>query len=123
MLVMKFGGAVLRSKEGFLKMVEILRAYREEELLLIISAFATATSDLDRAAKAAEKGDAEKAYALAENVIKSYGEFSQNILKDAATREALELFLKESYRHLKDYLRGVSITQELTPRTLDLIVS
>jgi aspartate kinase len=120
---MKFGGAVLRSKEGFLKMVEILRNYREEELLLIISAFATATSDLDRAAKAAEKGDAEKAYALAENVIKSYGEFSQNILADAATREALELFLKESYRHLKDYLRGVSITQELTPRTLDLIVS
>lgn len=123
MRVMKFGGAVMRNPEGFAAMTAILRHYRNEPLLVVVSAFSTVTRDLKHAASLAEQGDEHEALALADTILAQHERFSQELLRDEQTREALLLLLQEHGKRLREYLRGVAITRELTPRTLDAILS
>lgn len=123
MRVMKFGGAVMRNPEGFAAMTEILRQYRNEPLLVVVSAFSTVTRDLRRAAALAEQGDEHSALAQAEAIITQHETFARELLHDAITLDALSLLLRESGKRLREYIRGVAITRELTPRTLDAVLA
>jgi len=123
MKVMKFGGSVLRSHEGFTQMVNILRSQSNIPLLVIISAFATSTRDLERSARAAERGEQELAIAFCDEIIREHRHFSDELLTNTTTKDALGFFLDECATRLNQLLRGISITRELTPRTLDIILS
>lgn len=123
MKVMKFGGAVLRSREGFTQMVDILRSQSGVPLLVIISAFSTSTRDLERAARAAENGDQDLAFSICDGIIREHHRFADELLAIKTTKDALNFFLDECETRLHQLLRGISITHELTPRTLDIILS
>jgi aspartokinase len=56
MNIIKIGGAVLKNREGFFRMTEILNKYTEKPLIMIVSAFSDATRKLESAARLAEKG-------------------------------------------------------------------
>ncbi len=123
MRVMKFGGAVMRNPEGFAAMTSILRQYRGEPLLVVVSAFSTVTRDLRRAAALAEQGDEPGALAQADLILAQHETFARQLLQDTATLEALSMLLRESGKRLREYLRGVAITRELTARTLDAVLA
>jgi aspartate kinase len=123
MKVMKFGGAVLRSREGFTQMVDILRSQSSVPLLVIISAFASSTRDLERAVRTAESGAQELAFALCDEIIREHRNFSDELLANITTKDALRFFVDECETRLHQLLRGIAITRELTPRTLDIILS
>ncbi len=123
MKVMKFGGAVLRSRKGFMQMVDILRSQSGVPLLVIISALASSTRDLERAARSAENGAQELAFALCDEIIREHRHFSDELLANKTTKDALSFFLDECETRLHQLLRGIAITRELTPRTLDIILS
>lgn len=123
MKVMKFGGAVLRSRQGFTQMVDILRSQSGVPLLVIISAFASSTRDLERSARTAESGAQELAFALCDELIREHRNFSDELLANKPTKDALSFFLDECQTRLHQLLRGIAITRELTPRTLDIILS
>lgn len=122
MKVMKFGGSVLRTSEGFGHMVRILKA-ESNPLLVIISAFGSSTRDLEQAARSAESGAQELAFAYLEEIITEHRRFADDLLTNSATKAALNFFLDESALRIRDLLRGISITRELTSRTLDIILS
>lgn len=119
---MKFGGSVLRNPEGFAHMVEILHQ-ETSQLLVIISAFGSSTRDLEHAARTAESGAQELAFAYLDAIITEHHTFAQDLLSNEATKSALNFFLDESSLRIRDLLRGISITRELTDRTLDSILS
>ncbi|MBK9246828.1 MAG: hypothetical protein IPM69_01630 [Ignavibacteria bacterium] len=119
---MKFGGSVLRNPEGFAQMVHILRA-ESAPMLVIISAFGSSTRDLEHAARDAESGKQDLAYAYSDAVLNEHRHFADSLLKDTTTKSALNFFLDESSIRIKDLLKGISITRELTNRTLDIILS
>ncbi len=123
MRVMKFGGLVLTNSAGFAAMTDILKRSLHEPLLLVVSAFATATRDLERSMLLAESGNESGALTALEAVLDQHRSFAHQLLRDASTREALEALINDSERNLKNFLRGVSITQELTTRTLDAALS
>lgn len=123
MRVMKFGGAVTQNPGGFAAMTAILRQYRDEPLLVVVSAFSTVTRDLKRAATLAEQGEEHAALALADTILARHEHFSHELLQNDDTREALLMLFREHGRRLREYLRGVAITRELTPRTLDAVLS
>lgn len=123
MLVMKFGGAVLKSPDGFLKMLEIIKDTEDDQILIVISAFAKSTRNLRTASELAEKGNYQEASELINQIIEEYSEYAKSIIKSNQILKLLSLDYEVSSKKVKDLLKGVSITRELTARTLDAVLS
>lgn len=123
MQVMKFGGAVLKSINGFVSMLDILKNYGNEPLLIVISAFSKSTTQLRTAAITAETGLENKSYKILDTVIEENTNFYKTLLKDNENIERLNIFFKKATKEIRSLLKGISITREVTPRTMDLILS
>lgn len=128
MIVMKFGGAVLRNEAGFRCMGKIL-SKAETPVLVVVSAFASATRDLEGAARLAQKGLHEEAAEGIEKMIRVHTELVHALFADGAFEDATNLdsaltsFIDEARVQLLDLITGVTITRQLTLRTLDRILS
>lgn len=120
---MKFGGAVLQSNEGFHRMLEILNNCEDNKILIVVSAFAKSTRNLQQAAITSEKGSLDEAYNQANDFINEYKEYSNKLINRKESLRILYSEFDQSAKRLKDLLKGVSITKELTNRTLDAIMS
>ncbi|MBP7093957.1 MAG: hypothetical protein KBB72_07905 [Candidatus Kapabacteria bacterium] len=123
MIVMKFGGAVLREPDGFRRMVRILQAQPGHGTLVVVSAFATATRDLEFASRLAQKGLAAEARERLDQVVADHRTLLRALLPSATTREGMEALLDEARTALTAVLDGVSTTRQLTPKTLDRILA
>lgn len=123
MTVMKFGGAVLREPDGFRRMVRILRKASQGPILVIVSAFATATRDLEFASRLAQRGLITEAEERLHHVIEDHFSLVRALLPVASSREGIESLLREAKTLLATLLKGVSTTQQLTARTLDRILA
>ncbi len=123
MLVMKFGGVILKNRNGFDALLNILESKKDEKALLVISAFSTATRDLKKAARTAEKGDETLACSMLDRIIDTHIQFTGTLLKDKAHSQALGQSINLLHTDIGQLLRGIAITREATPRTMDLILS
>ncbi len=121
--VIKIGGAVLKNKEGFHQITEILRRYYNNPTLIVISALSTATRNLKRAAKTAESGDETEARKIIDEIIELHSIFASELFQQSASYDAFARKLEECRKELYDYAKGLSITRELTARTLDAVMS
>jgi len=119
---MKFGGAVLRNEDGFRCMGKILRT-AETPVLVVVSAFASATRDLEGAARLAQKGLHDEASAGIETLMTVHKELAKALFTDQKIHEAIDAFIDEARVQLLDLVTGVTITRQLTPRTLDRILA
>ena len=57
MLVFKFGGASVKDAEGIINLVNVVKEYREKELLIVISAMGKTTNALEKLTNAYVKRD------------------------------------------------------------------
>lgn len=120
---MKFGGAVLRNPDGFLAMANILKSESKVPIMAVASAFSSSTRTLERAARLAENGQQELALATAKSVVEDHARLAEVLLGVEATRSALAHMVGEGAAAIHNLLRGISITRELTARTLDAVLS
>lgn len=118
--VLKFGGAVLNSAEGFRAMLQVLELYKNKKILTVVSAFGKSTRILTDAARQAESGDYEKAVLTASACINLYRKILSEISEKYPKAEAQFV---SAVSGLLNLLKGISITGELTARTLDAVVS
>lgn len=123
MKVIKFGGAVLNSINGFNKMLEIVKTNGSSKCLLVISAFSKSTRNLKKAAHTAETGDLAKAINISKELYREYCSFAKILFSNTDELENLIIQYNTSFDKLNDLLKGISITCELTDRTLDAIMS
>lgn len=119
---MKFGGAVLASSEGFRHMVEILKGERTPSLV-VVSAFASATRDLEFAARLAKKNLSTEAFEHVDHILEDHRTLIRQVISDLSARSTLDALLSEVRGTLSNLLRGIAITQQLTKRTLDHVLS
>lgn len=122
MKVMKFGGAVLKDEAGFIAMAEILHQNKAEPMLIVVSALSKVTRQLNEIAKIAKSGDEEDATKKLDYIIEQNISLG-TLLLTAENQLLLKKDLKELSDKLKSILRGIAITKELTPRTLDYVLS
>jgi aspartate kinase len=120
-IVAKFGGAVLQSPAGFEALCSRVRELLPTPLVLVISALAGVTRRLESAARAAERGDDAAAHHHAEALLSMHLEYCQRLFPELSLRRRVEGELLRIAEQLRRYLRGIAITQELTPRTLDRV--
>lgn len=122
MKVLKFGGSSVGSAENIKKVIGIIeKAVKENLCIVVLSAMQGITDALIDTAKTAECGDdafrskvreiSEKHLATAQKLL---GENSQDGTFD---------FIENRINELKSICEGVYLLRELSPRTLDRIVS
>jgi aspartate kinase len=112
MIVMKFGGSSVANAEKIRHVIDIVRGRLPRKPLVIVSAFRGVTDDLFRLGEQAVQGTAPSI----EPVRKRHQEALRELGLDGAMLDPL---LSE----LETLLKGVSLVKELSPRSLDYIVS
>jgi aspartate kinase len=112
MIVMKFGGSSVSDGARIRNVIEIVRERLPRRPIVVASAFRGITDDLFAAAEEALAGRD----ALPEKVKARH----QAVLADLGLPADL---VKDVFAELAVLLKGISLVKELTPRTLDYVVS
>lgn len=112
MIVMKFGGSSVSDGPRIRKVVDIVRERLPRRPVVVASAFRGVTDDLFAAAEEALAGKD----ALPEKVKARH----QTVLADLGLPADL---VQDVFAELAVLLKGISLVKELTPRTLDYVVS
>jgi aspartate kinase len=123
-VVMKFGGTSVEDAKAMLRTAEIVRGRRERGLkpVVVVSAMAKVTDLLLAAADAAGRGDKASALAISQRLRIRHCDTAAQLLQGelcAEIRAAIGLRCDS----LDNLLRGIASVGELTPRTLDKVVS
>ncbi len=112
MIVMKFGGTSLESRDALARVTAIVRARRERHPVVVVSAMGKTTNKLLAIAEHAVRGDAERAFADLES------------LRDYHFREGGSApVVDEQFTRLRELLQGLAVLGELSPRSQDAIAS
>ncbi len=123
-VVMKFGGTSVEHAEAIRRTVSIVKERRTLGLqpVVVVSAMARVTDQLLAAAKAAGEGDEPAALDLAAALRQRHLETAAE-LTGARHMARLAPELEHAFDALDALLSGVCAVGELTPRTVDLVVS
>ncbi|MGI8883785.1 MAG: bifunctional aspartate kinase/homoserine dehydrogenase I [Pyrinomonadaceae bacterium] len=122
MKVLKFGGSSVGNAESIGKVVEIIiKAIENDSCVVVLSAMQGTTDALIETGKLAENGDVNFRVKIEEIAGKHY-EAVRLLLPDWAQNELLN-FVEERISELKSFCEGIFLLRELSPRTLDRIVS
>lgn len=111
MLVMKFGGSSVASREQIGKVLEIVRGHAPACPVVVSSAHKGITDGLIAAAKAAASGSEPD-----HGVIARQAEIASTLGCNTGMLDPL-------FDELRDLLRGIRLVRELSPRSLDYISS
>ena len=111
MVVMKFGGSSVADAERIRHVASIIKAYKDEKPVVVLSAMGDTTDHLLEAANSAVEGKVDIS-----RVEKLHRETAEKL---GIKIEAIESLLKE----LTQLLTGLSMLKELTKRTRDYLVS
>ena len=127
MLVLKFGGSSVGSPQALEKVIEILKSHsrrensREKTTVVVVSAFSGVTDSLVELSKKIISGDT--AYYYTVNALKEHHlDIAAHFLPEKEMEKAEE-HLSKNFSQLLRIFDGVSILKELSPGTLDLIMS
>lgn len=119
MKVLKFGGSSVGSPESIKSIIAIVkdRIAKGEELVLVFSAFSKVTDQLIEMAELASKA---KDY---EPLLEAYIERHAKAATELGADEALLQQLEANHADLTNLLVGVKLVMEVSPRTMDYVLS
>jgi len=123
MKILKFGGSSIGSIEGIKNVIEIIchSNRKNQHVSVVVSAFDDTTDNLIKIGKLAEKGDITYKEQLAQ-VEKKHIDIVNTFIKNKRQRDVLEV-LNTTRSELDNVLNGVFLIKELSPKTLDFIMS
>ncbi|MGV6845490.1 MAG: bifunctional aspartate kinase/homoserine dehydrogenase I [Lutibacter sp.] len=120
MKVLKFGGTSVSSEESINNIIKIVKS-NTEPLVIVVSALSGITNQLILASELAEQKD--KSYLQIFNqIINQYHKLSKKFIKGKKYQE-LSLKFDRIFNDLLETLEGVYKIKEITPKSLDNIVS
>lgn len=121
MKVLKFGGSSVANAENISKVADIVASRCGERLAVVVSAMQGTTDALIALGREAESKGRTNAEKLDE-LRSRHLETAENLLSGAHQEEAAE-FIKLSFKELANLFDGVGLVRELSPKTLDKILS
>jgi aspartate kinase len=113
MIVMKFGGSSVESREAIGRVAEIVRARIDRRPVVVVSAMGKTTNKLLAIATAAASGKREEA-------IRALNELRAFHLRESA---GLDTEVEAHFHELEELVKGLAVMGELTPRATDAISS
>ncbi|HLG42575.1 MAG TPA: aspartate kinase [Planctomycetota bacterium] len=112
MIVMKFGGSSVNGADRIRQVIEIVRKALDRKPVVVVSAFRGVTDDLIKLAHDAVAGE----LAGLERIQERHFEAIDKLGVERS-------LVRENFSELSVLIRGVSLVKELTPRSLDYVVS
>ncbi|MEX0845898.1 MAG: bifunctional aspartate kinase/homoserine dehydrogenase I [Balneolaceae bacterium] len=122
MLVLKFGGTSVATSENLKKVQNIVKDQSSaQKIVVVVSALGGITNQLQECAKLAEQGNSSYKEVLIQVEKRHLGLCNEllSVQKRSETLTKTKLLLNE----LEDICRGVFLIRELSPRSLDHILS
>ncbi len=121
MIVMKFGGTSVESKEAIQRLTTIVRRFEHRRPVVVVSAMGKTTNKLLQAGTEAAAGRREQALAIVEEIRLQHLTHGLAVAGTAAAE--LDRFIRTHFDWLEDLIRGLSVVGELSPRSTDAIAS
>lgn len=121
MRVLKFGGSSVASSENIQKVIKLVNAYSDEKLIVVVSALGGITDQLISTSKLAEKGQEDYLQQL-KKIEEQHISLTRELV-DVRQQSGVLAKVKFELNALDDILHGVFLIRELTPKTLDYILS
>ncbi|GAA4449698.1 bifunctional aspartate kinase/homoserine dehydrogenase I [Nibrella saemangeumensis] len=123
MIVLKFGGTSVGSVESIKQVINIIEQHRQEDttFAVVLSAMSGVTNQLIEIGRMATNGNPDYL-----DLVRRIEDRHFNVIKaliPVKEQSKVVANIRGVINELEDLLRGVSLIRELTPRTLDLIMS
>lgn len=123
MIVMKFGGTSTQDAAAMANVAQIVRSRLSHRPVVVISAIAQATNQLEQAGKLAAEGKESEARDVLLQLFNRHFRIVDELIKDHPRHLELRKAISSSVAELESLIKGIGILRELTPRTLDHIYS
>jgi len=123
MIIMKFGGTSNRDAAAMSNVLRIITHHLQERPVVVISAIASATNELEEAARTAAAGDEPHACAIIDRLCDRHSAILNDLVHDERRAGGLAPAFAAYRAELLRLVHGVSILRELTPRTMDAFCS
>lgn len=130
MIVMKFGGTSVQDAAAILQVAKIVSSKLQRKPVVVVSAMSKVTDGLIRIGKVAGEGQMAEALSLIDQLRNRHLNTARELLEntDKPTPgiyrlSSLETAVRKWFQELEDLARSVATLGELTPRTLDAVVS
>lgn len=123
MKVLKFGGTSVGSVESILSLKDIVvKEAQEQHLVVVVSALGGITDKLINTSRLAVSGKDEWRQEF-DNMVDRHHKMIDTIITDARKREKLFSKVDSLFEQLRSIYFGVYLIHDLSPKTLDMIVS
>jgi aspartate kinase len=123
MIVMKFGGTSTQDAAAMANVAGIVQNHLARKPVVVISAIAQATNELEQIGKLAAEGSENQAHGVLENLFSRHYAIVDELIKDRQRHQELRKTISAYLGELETLIKGVAILRELTPRTLDRFYS
>jgi aspartokinase/homoserine dehydrogenase 1 len=121
--VHKFGGASLADATAVAHAVSLIQSFGSEPTIVVVSAMAGVTDALLEVARQAGRGDERATAALIAQLRSRHTEIARTLLSQPRARSAMLERIGTVFEELEALTQGLMILGELTPRTLDSLMS
>lgn len=122
MLVMKFGGTSVECAESIARVAKIVRGRLDQRPVVVVSALAKVTDQLHAMGNLSREGRRDEALEALAAVETRHCEVASKLVPFGC-RELIEQSLQPVFEEARALLRAISALGELTPRTLDRLLS
>jgi aspartate kinase len=122
--VMKFGGSSLAGPKEILQSASIIKSYSSNSNLIIVcSAMGDTTDHLLKAIEHAKKGETDLARKVISAIHVSHMSAASESIKDQKYKDICRDWLAELFDEIDKVLLGISLLKDLSPRSLDYVLS
>lgn len=124
MIVLKFGGTSVQDAAAMETVVHIVKSKLERKPIVVLSAVAGVTDALIRCARlASEDKEAQALEVLEGNIVAKHYGIVQGLLRGLTEQDSMIRQFSVVFNELRNLLRGISITGDLSKRVLDFVLS
>ncbi len=121
MIVMKFGGTSVESKEAVERVTGIVRGCEARRPIVVVSAMGKTTNKLLQAAHEAAAGRRDQALAIVDELRGNH--LTHGLALAGSYSAELDRYIRAHFEWLDELVRGLSVVGELSARSMDSIAS
>jgi len=123
MKVLKFGGSSVANADRIRSVIEILKRYHDEKkrYAVVFSAFGGVTDELIKLAESSRIND-KAYYSIYQNLRLRHFKILDSLFKGKENKTVKNL-TGDLFEQLFDIIHGINLLRDLSPRTLDMVLS
>lgn len=123
-LVLKYGGTSISSAKDIQAVTNYINSLsKHNEIVIVCSAISGTTDDLIEISQSIKKENKDKAEQLASKIINRHKQLAKQTIKKSTIRKKLLEKLDVDFRELIALIEGIVLLGEVTPRSMDYLIS